>query len=172
MIIAPTLRTERLTLRAHTREDFPAYRDVFASAHAKYMGGPLNDQQSWAMFCKDVAQWPLLGHGAWAIVRTQNDEFVGQVGINGHPHFPETELGWLVFPNSEKQGIAFEAAKAVRDWAFAVLKIDTLVSYIDAENVASIALASKLGAVVDHNAQQCPYENHLVYRHPSPKDIS
>ncbi|TDT75350.1 RimJ/RimL family protein N-acetyltransferase [Litoreibacter halocynthiae] len=166
---APTLHTERLTLRAHTRADFPTYRDVFATDHAQYMGGPMSEQQSWAMFCKDVAQWALLGHGAWAVTRTEDGAFVGQVGINAHPYFPETELGWLVMPDAARQGVGFEAARAARDWAFGTLKPASLVSYIDEENVASIALAKRLGAFDDPAAERCPYENHAVYRHPKPE---
>jgi len=165
-MIAPTLHTKRLTLRAHSREDFPQYRDVFATDHTKYMGGPLTEQQSWAMFCKDIAQWPLFGHGAWAVTKTENGEFVGQVGINAHPYFPETELGWLVLPNAARQGIALEAARAVRDWAYATLNLTSLVSYIHVANAASIALAKKLGAFCDQDAEPCPFENHVVYRHP------
>ena len=36
----PTLATARLTLRAPTAVDFPAYRDMVGSPRAKYMGGP------------------------------------------------------------------------------------------------------------------------------------
>ena len=161
----PTLHTERLTLRAHRREDFPAYRDVFATDHTRFMGGPMNEIQSWAMFCKDVAQWDLLGHGAWAVTKSESDELVGQVGINGHPYFPETELGWLVLPNAARQGIASEAAQAARDWAFSTFKLGSLVSYIHSSNVASIVLAKRLGALLDPDAAPCPYEDHVVYRH-------
>ena len=170
-MIAPTIHTERLTLRAHVREDFPQYRDVFATDHAKYMGGPLTSQQSWAMFCKDVAQWALFGHGAWAVTKTDTNTFIGQVGINAHPHFPEIELGWLVMPNAAQQGFGFEAACKAKDWAFAKLNLTTLVSYIDEGNAASIALAEKLGAILDNNAPKCPFEDHLVYRHPKPEAV-
>lgn len=165
----PVIETERLELRAHTRADFEAYRDAFASDHTRFMGGPIDARQAWASFCKDVAQWSLLGHGAWAVTRKADGEFVGQVGLNAHPYFPETELGWLVLPHATRQGIASEAAQAARGWAFETLGLETLVSYIHAENAASRGLAEALGAQEDPQAAPCPFDNHVVYRHPMPE---
>ncbi len=95
--------------------------------------------------------------------------FVGQVGLNGHPYFPETELGWMVLASGEGKGIAAEAASAVRDWAFQTLGLATLVSYIHRDNTRSIRLAERLGARYDPDAPPCPYSNHIVYRHPEPE---
>lgn len=165
----PVIETERLTLRGHVNADFGPYRDAFASDHTSYMGGPIDARAAWGNFCKDVAQWSLLGHGAWAVTRKADGEFVGQVGLNGHPYFPETELGWLVLPHATRQGIAAEAAKAARDWAFGTLGLKTLVSYIHTENAASRGLAEVLGARVDPDAAPCPFDKHVVYRHPGPE---
>ncbi|MEM8841109.1 MAG: GNAT family N-acetyltransferase [Pseudomonadota bacterium] len=166
---APIIETERLTLRGHRMEDFAPYAAVMASDRARYMGGPLDQQRAWAGFCRDVAQWALLGHGAWAVTDRENGLFLGQIGINRHPYFPETELGWLVTASAEGKGIAGEAATAVRDWAWRVLGLATLVSYIHRENAASVALAERLGAARDDHAPACPYADHVVYRHPAPE---
>ncbi|MEE9453409.1 MAG: GNAT family N-acetyltransferase [Paracoccaceae bacterium] len=164
----PTLHTKRLTLRAHTMADFPAYEAFFASDRAQYMGGPLAKPAAWAQFSKDVAQWALLGHGALAVDLKDTGEFVGQVGINGYPGFSDAELGWLVLPNGEARGIAFEAAQEIRNWAFGERGLNTLVSYIHTENQRSIALAERLGASLDKTGQPCPYDHHVTYRHPAP----
>lgn len=102
------------------------------------MGAPINEIGAWAAFCRDVAQWGLIGHGAWAIDLTATGKLVGQVGLNGHPYFPEKELGWMLLPQGEGQGIAAEAAHAVRDWAYKTLRLTTLVSYIHHDNTPSI----------------------------------
>ncbi|MEL7026999.1 MAG: GNAT family N-acetyltransferase, partial [Pseudomonadota bacterium] len=51
---------------------------------------------------------------------------------------------------------------------FTELGLSTLVSYIDPENARSIALAERLGAVRDDEAEK-PEDNPLVYRHPTPE---
>jgi len=89
---------------------------------------------------------------------------LGQVGINAGPLFPECELGWMVFPQSEGQGIAFEAAKALRNWAQSEGALPTLVSYVDPDNARSRRLAERLGAVQDETAKKQD-ETDIVYRH-------
>ena len=55
----------------------------------------------------------------------------------------------------------------MRDWAFAVLGVETLVSYVDPANQRSIAVAERLGAYRDAAAVvQDPGD--LVFRHRRP----
>lgn len=128
------------------------------------MGGPFSASAAWGMFCSDHAQWSLFGCGALMIEDTATGECLGQVGINYGPLFPEWELGWLLYPEAEGRGHAFEAASALRAWAKEVRRLPTLVSYIDPGNVRSKALAERLGATPDPQAQR-PDPTDLVYRH-------
>ena len=52
----------------------------------------------------------------------------------------------------------------MRDFAFEILEVPTLVSYIDQKNRRSIALADRMGAVLDPDAQSYDPAD-LVYRH-------
>lgn len=166
----PTLRTRRLVLRPMTEADFPAYRDLMASPRSAYMGGPLEPRFAWGIFCHDIACWALYGHGGLMIDLAATGECVGQVGINHGPLFPEKELGWLLYDGFEGQGYVTEAATALRDWAFAELKLKSLVSYFDPANVRSIAVAERLGAVRDDSAPRQDADD-VVYRHwpPGPR---
>jgi RimJ/RimL family protein N-acetyltransferase len=116
------------------------------------------------MFCHDVALWQLFGHGALTMELSETGECVGQVGINHGPLFPEKELGWFVYAEYERKGYATEAALALRDWAFATLKLPSLVSYIAPGNAASVAVAERLGARLDPAAPRTDPAD-LVYRH-------
>ena len=161
----PTLKTKRLTLREPTVDDWPKYAELMASDRSIYMGGPFSKNGAWGLFCSDIAQWSLMGHGALMIDDTKSGECLGQVGINHGPLFPEHELGWLIYPAAEGRGYAFEAAIALKQWAFRELKLKTLVSYIDPLNVRSCNLAERLGAELDPKAPR-PDVTDLVYRHP------
>jgi len=160
----PTLRTDRLVLRPPVEADFEAYRVLMASPRSVGMGGPFDTRAAWGMFCHDIACWELFGHGALMIERAADGACVGQVGINHGPLFPEKELGWLLYDGFEGLGYATEAAAAVRDWAFGTLGLSTLVSYFDPANARSIAVAERLGAVLDPRAAKQDPED-LVYRH-------
>ncbi|MEM6896256.1 MAG: GNAT family N-acetyltransferase [Pseudomonadota bacterium] len=164
---APTLHTDRLTLRHHRLDDFQPYAAIRASSDSQFMGGPYDRDRAWGAFCSDIAQWELLGFGAWAVDLSATDELVAQVGLNRPPSFPEREIGWVTYPNHRGHGYATEAARAVRTYAFDVIGWDTLVSYIDEGNAASIAVAEKLGAVRDPDASK-PDPEDIVYRHRRP----
>ncbi|MEL6700140.1 MAG: GNAT family N-acetyltransferase [Pseudomonadota bacterium] len=164
----PTLTTDRLTLRAHRIEDFDAYADLWASDEARFMGGPLDRSAAWGWFCSDVAAWTLQGHGAWAVDRSDDGAHVGQVSVIKLPDYAERELGWLTYAAHRGQGYAPEAARAARDYVFGTLGWDTVVSYIDPDNAASIRVAETLGATPDADADR-PDPTDLVYRHRRPQ---
>ena len=164
----PTLTTERLILRPLVIADFPAYEALMASPRSVYMGGPYNTFGAWGLFCHETALWHLFGHGGLTIELRATGESIGQVGINHGPLFPDKELGWQLYAGYEGHGYATEAAAAMRDWAFAVRGLPTLVSYFDPENSRSIAIAERLGAVRDDAAPKQDPED-VVYRHnPKP----
>jgi RimJ/RimL family protein N-acetyltransferase len=144
MMQIPTLQTERLSLRMPRMEDWPKYYETMMSQRARFTGGPHVMGAAWGIFCHDVAQWTLMGHGARMLVDRRSGVCIGQVATNHGPLFPEHELGWLVYPDAEGKGYAFEAAKAVRDWGFGRRRLKTLVSGIDPENGRSCAVAKRL----------------------------
>lgn len=160
----PTIQTDRLTLRPMRAADWSDYHQLMASERSIYMGGPFCTAAAWGMFCADHAQWSLFGCGALMIDTTAAGNCIGQVSINAGPLYPEYELGWMLFPGAEGQGFAFEAATALREWGQGVEHIDTLVSYVDPENLRSINLAQRLGATLDSCAPR-PDPTDLVYRH-------
>jgi len=134
------------------------------SDRAKYMGGPFSRGYAWGGFCHGIALWQLFGVGNLSIELRETKQCLGQIEINQGPLFPEPELGWQLNVEAEGKGYAFEAAIAMRDWAFQERKLKTLVSYIDADNSRSIRLAKRLGAMIDdHACKQDPGD--LVYRH-------
>lgn len=161
---APKIETERFVLRPMKMEDWPAYAELMQSDRARHMGGPMTRNAAWGMFCHDVALWALMGHGALMIEDRISGECLGQVGINHGPLFPEHEIGWFVYPHAEGKGVAFEAAKALRDWGFRDGGLKTLVSYIDRDNLRSRKLAERLGAELDAEAPRNDPED-LVFRH-------
>ena len=162
--MTPTLVTTRMTLRPMVVADWELYAAFMRSERSRYMGGPFSVTAAWGMFCADHAQWDLYGAGALMLEERDTGICLGQVGINSGPLFPEQEIGWLVYPEAEGRGYAFEAACALLDWAKTVRQLDTLVSYVDPTNVRSCRLAERLGATIDAEAPR-PDPTDLVYRH-------
>jgi RimJ/RimL family protein N-acetyltransferase len=146
--VVPTLRTDRLILRAPRLDDFAAYAAIFQSARAVHFGGPFSIDDTWDDFCRLTANWLLRGHGIWA-VDTHAGALVGFVLIGFEPGDAEPELGWFLVCDAEGQGYATEAARAARAYGFASLGLSRLVSYVAPTNRASACVAERLGAVVE-----------------------
>ncbi|WP_417209339.1 GNAT family N-acetyltransferase [Antarctobacter sp.] len=163
---APTLHTPRATLRPHVLSDMDGFEAFYASTRASFMDAPKSRTHLWYGLSSEVGSWDLMGFGAWAI--DVDGDLAGQVAITHPPHFPERELGWILFDGFEGRGYAFEAATVALHWAWEQ-GMPTLVSYIDHRNTRSIALARRLGAELD--PQAATYDDvDVVYRHSPDTD--
>lgn len=166
-MIAPVLVGDKIALRPYLASDFDRLAAFYQSPRSAYVGGLQTRHKVWRDLGYDAGQWSLLGFGTWAIEEKSTGEFAGQAGLNLPDDYPETELGWLLFAGFEGKGYAFEAAAMARDFAFSVLKMKTLVSYIDPANVRSIRLAERLGSFRDFEAPTPHNDPCLVYRYNS-----
>lgn len=163
MIIAPTLGNDRVTLRQQRMEDLEAFTAFYRTPRAALMDQPASASALWYEFASDIGSWALIGTGAWAI-ETPDGQLAGQVAILHPPHFPEREIGWLVFDGFEGRGLAHAGAALALDWAFGPGGLDTLVSYVHRDNHRSAALARRLGAVEDPAAERHDPSD-VVFRH-------
>jgi RimJ/RimL family protein N-acetyltransferase len=176
----PVLETDRLILRAPKAEDWPHWREMALSDRARFIrASEMTDGLAWRAMGHIIGHWVLRGWGNFIITRKGDDTALGMTGPWFPAGWPEKEIGWSIWsPELEGTGIAFEAAQAARSFAFGTLGWDTAVSYIVSENTRSIALAERLGAVLDPNAAYPGWdtpdhadETVLVYRHPKPEEV-
>ena len=122
-MIAPTLHTERLTLRMPRLQDFEAWADFFASPRSAHEGGPKDRLGAWQHWAADVALWALKGYGPFGVDDRATGTYLGEVGIYHGEGYPAPELGWFVVPEAEGKGVALEAARAVLDWGESQLRL-------------------------------------------------
>lgn len=158
----PVLRTDRLRLRAPRIEDYPVFSGFVRADRGAGLSTGRRDHASWLDFCEMVAGWTLRGIGPWSI-EARNGETVGVLVINHEYGDPELEIGWLVTPEAEGNGYATEAARVALAWAFGEQGVRSLVSYVDEDNIRSIRVAERLGAMRDPAAEAAL--GCRVYRH-------
>ncbi len=165
-MIAPTLTDTDITLRHHVMADLDAFWAFYQSPRAEHVDAPSNKSHCWYGFSSEVGSWSLTGVGGWAI--DADGVLAGQVAIIHPPHFPEMEIGWILFDGFERRNIAYRGARLALDWFWDNRPEDTLVSYIDRNNARSITLAKRLGAAADPSAEK--YDDvDVVYRHRRPQ---
>lgn len=160
------LETARLVLRRLASRDAGGYIAFCRSRRARHSLGVKSADEAWRAFGLELGHWELRGYGMFAVTeKGGGDTCLGIVGPWFPAGWPEREIGWLMWPEGEGRGYAEEAARAARDHAFDTLGWDTAVSYIADGNARSIALAERLGAVLDPGAPTLSADA-LVYRHP------
>lgn len=164
-MMIPTLTTERLILRAPMMGDFDALADFLAHDNSRWIGGPHNRDAAWRGFCGALGHWHLRGYGMWLVALKSDNTPVGRVGFINQMGWDEPELGWHVFPDFEGKGLAYEAALAARAHG-PQFGIPAPISYVNADNKRSCALAERLGATVERT-RAFYGEPTLVYRHPT-----
>lgn len=170
----PVLRTERLTLRAPGAGDFEPIAEFLASDRSRYVGGPRIRIDAWRALAAMIGQWSLRGYGMWAVEETASGAYLGQVGMHDPEGWIAPEIGWwIVPPEREGQGFAYEAALAARRYAYLVAGWREAYSVIHPANARSIRLAERLGAVLDReDSVPGTGERVLVWRHPAPEAVA
>jgi RimJ/RimL family protein N-acetyltransferase len=163
----PTLRTERLVLRALQAGDWDEYAALNADRRVRaWLGGTLlTRDEAWTQMATLLGQWMLRGYGVFAV--EYRGSFAGRVGILQLGDWPEPELAWTLAAPFWGQGLATEAAAGARAWAFETFGWARLVSYILPSNVRSRRVAEKLGAAIEGQALRRDIL-HDVWVHPAP----
>lgn len=164
----PVLDSPRLRLRAPGLADFDLWARIFCGPAGVHLGGPFERDEAFSDFAATVGLWLLRGHGLWTITARETGAALGFVLIGFEPGDQEPELGYLLAPEAEGQGLATDAAVLVRDHARA-LGLPGLVSYVDADNLRSAALARRLGARRDATAEAAVNHACHAYRHFGPE---
>ncbi|MBX3726595.1 MAG: GNAT family N-acetyltransferase [Xanthomonadales bacterium] len=143
----PRLHTERLLLRVPEATDFERYAQMLADPDsARHIGGVLERGAAWRRFLQMPGAWLVQGFAMFSVIDRGDGRWLGQVGPWQPDGWPGTEVGWALHPEAAGRGIAFEAATAAIDWAFAQLGWSEVIHCIAPDNLRSQRLAQRLGA--------------------------
>ena len=78
------------------------------------------------------------------------------------PATPEFGLFYAVFPAHQHQGYASEAARALLDYAFGVLRLKRVVATTTYDNAASMGVMRRLGMRIERNPLPEPHYLQVV----------
>lgn len=145
----PTIETTRLLLRPMHAGDIDALLHIFADpiVMAAFDAIPFDRQQMEQWLRRNLDHQARYGYGLFAVILKANGLLVGDCGLEimEVDGTSEAELGYDFRSDYWGQGLATEAAAAVRDYAFQVLHLPRLVSLIRQRNLASQRVAEKVG---------------------------
>lgn len=140
------LETSRLVLREMRADDATALLKVFSDPHviASFPGTmPFDARQMEAWTDRNLRHQREHGYGLFSVVHKIDDVLIGDCGLERMEI--GVELGYDLRSDYWGHGLATEAASAVRDFAFATLQLDRLISLIRVGNDRSRRVAEKIG---------------------------
>lgn len=142
-----TINTKRLILEPSGTKYLKTVHEYASDMeNTKYMEHLPNETMEETMnFLKDVdMEWASGSPAFYEFAIIYENQHVGAVSIYINDDL-SGELGWIVNKKYWKQGIAYEAAKTLLDYAIRELGIRHFIAHCDAENVASYKTMEKLG---------------------------
>jgi [ribosomal protein S5]-alanine N-acetyltransferase len=170
--------TERLILRQFTWDDLDDVAAIKADPEVmKYIGAgtPLTREQvhdilsrwiedgEYGWSAQTLQRVPQLYRAverkahfsSWAMMEKTSRDLIGRCGLHAWnlDGRHEVEVGYVLARQYWGQGLATEAARTVRDYAFERLGFDRLIAVIHPENVASQRVAQKLGMRFDYETK-------------------
>jgi [ribosomal protein S5]-alanine N-acetyltransferase len=159
------LETTRLVLRQLTPVDAPALLAIWGDAETmRYYPRALSAAEVEEWLARQIGRYPG-GTGLLAMELRETGGLVGDCGpvwqeVDGSQ---ELEIGYHVRRDFQNRGLATEAARAVRAYAFGALECDHVISLIRPENGPSRRVAEKNGFRMDRLVFWRGYD-HCVYR--------
>jgi RimJ/RimL family protein N-acetyltransferase len=141
------LETPRLLLRPTHPEDFEPWAAFMADPEsARFVGGVQLRPVAWRGFLAMAGAWAIQGFAMFSVIEKASGRWIGRIGPWQPEGWPGTEIGWGIVRDRCGLGYATEGAAATIDWAFAELGWTEVIHTIDIANVASHAVARKLGS--------------------------
>lgn len=155
----PTLRTERLVLRAWREEDKVPFAVLNGDAEVmEFFPSTLTREQSDQMVDVLAAAWERRGYGLWAVERIDTGSFIGFVGLSSPTWHadpltgdaeitPCVEVGWRLSRAQWGHGFAPEAALTALGFALDHVELprDEVVSFTTVANERSRRVMEKIG---------------------------
>ena len=142
------LETTRLVLREFEPGDIDALAQVLCDSETmRYYPTSYDRTAVEQWIARNRRRYKDDGVGLWAMVLKSSRDLIGDCGIIRQEVEQESlyEIGYHLRRDHWGQGYATEAATACRDWGFARLKCERMISLIRPENIPSQRVAERNG---------------------------
>jgi [ribosomal protein S5]-alanine N-acetyltransferase len=156
-VLEMILETERLILRHWLESDVNCYMILSEDVGYNCFSRPgyflvRSAEEAQAKIRDRMILFDRRGLGKFPIFLRETGEFIGTCGLEPFELAgqPEVELGYRLCLKHWGRGYATEAAAAVLRYGFAILRLPKTMAFALAQNVASLRILERLGAVYLH----------------------
>jgi RimJ/RimL family protein N-acetyltransferase len=171
------IKTARLLLRRWRDSDRLPFQQMNADPRVmEFFPALLSPADSDALVDRAQAHFDRHGFGPFAVELLEDATFAGFIGLSVPnfvaPFMPAVEIGWRLTFDCWGRGLATEGARAVVNYGFEDLGLDSLVSFTVPENLRSRRVMEKLGMTHEPNddfdhprlPEGHPMRRHVLYR--------
>lgn len=143
MLDTVSIETEKYRLRKLEPDDTAAFFPTFSSdEHCRFLARPHFETEAELRFWLTDPEW---NGRSWVAIDKSDDAIVGRFVAVPTGDNEVTELGYVTISDKQGQGIASACTAALISYLFEQENNRRLFAEIDARNLASIALAERLG---------------------------
>ncbi len=155
------LETERLLLRRVSKDDLNEILELRGNPETmKFIPRPIVKTEEDALdHFKIIDEKIEKNEGInWAITVKGNPKLIGIIGhYRIQPENHRCEIGYMILPQYNGQGIVTEAIKAVLEYGFEDMNMHSIEAVIDPDNIASERVLQKNGFVKEAHILENEY---------------
>ena len=115
-------------------------------AAAKFIGGVMPRSGTWRGVMTMIGSWHAMGFAMFSVIEKSSGRWVGRLGPWMPEGWPGPEVGWAIVARLLGTRLRHRRRHRVDNWAFDKLGWDRVIHCIDPANMASQAVAQKLGS--------------------------
>ena len=143
------LETERCVVRELTLDDLDALFELYGDGEIDKYTDSLYPYEEEKEFQRAYIEnmYRYFGYGLWLVFSKETGKLIGRAGLEHREYNEEIELelGYIIGTKYQGKGYATEVCEAILDYAKENCGFERINALVEEGNLASIALAKKLG---------------------------
>ena len=148
------METERLIIREMCPNDVEAIYKIYEGNDLRYTENLFDDMDKERVYIQDYQKYiyNFYDFGIWLFEEKGTGDIIGRGGVELKVYDDGTEgieIGYIIRKDKQRQGFAYEGLKSILEYVKEHFDIKTVRVSVHKENIASVELAKKLGAVFD-----------------------
>jgi len=157
--------TPRLYLRELTPNDAQNFYDLNLDPDVlQYTGDSIfRSVEDARVFLLNYGEYKSRGFGRWAVIRKEDEAFLGWCGLKYSEETDEYDVGFRFFKKYWNHGYATEAAKASLELGFNRFNLPVIIGRAMIANTGSVKVLEKIGLTY-HELFDFDGEDGVIYR--------